>query len=320
MKKQIINLIILVMLLCGYAKAVDTRISCTQGSCTLTSKSSWASFNQVYLIRPLQPQNSIYFFIANRNPTTAHSITFSVYQTPANSIYDYSNNTGFWVKDSVNGNCTNIPANTMSACWVTTMFASQVAIVITGASAQTGSPDTGDIYINQGIGVPQGQGIGQSFANDSYIQSEQSSQITYSYALIGTNPTANYNLFTIASPGTKTVFFKNLYISTTASANIKISWTAILTGGNCTSAMASVYNTNLIAGSNPSAADVENCASPQSLTPAQSIFNITIPAGFTNILPLTDFYSSNKGTGYLYAYLVTGITATFNSVITWSEQ
>lgn len=319
-------LILILIILFGVriGKSTDVRVGCGQASCTLTSQQQWSSLNGVYIIRPLALQNSIYFFIANRNTTSNHTITFSVYQTPSNSVSDYSNNSGFWVNDSINGNCTTINAASMISCWVTTMFASQVAIVISGSTNQSGSPDTADIYINQGIGEPKGQGQGQSFVTDNYQQSQLSSHLTFLASIGSSSPAANTNLFAVTNSNSKSIYFKNLVLTTTSATSVPITIklaSGILSAG-CTLAPSNVINTAGSGSGIPiSTALYYTCTTPTSAVTIIT-FNLTIPATGLLIFPMTEFYCFNNSlyTNYIIGYNTSSVTGNISGYLSWSEQ
>src|SRR5258708_3786473 len=77
----------LLLLFCGLsARAQDVRSECAQNStCTLTPAGGipWAQANLTWVFKPLNPRVSVYIFIHNRNPTSAHtSQTVQVFQSP----------------------------------------------------------------------------------------------------------------------------------------------------------------------------------------------------------------------------------------------
>jgi hypothetical protein len=172
----------LALFFCVSARAQDVRVNCSQNStCTLTPAGgiSWASGNQTWIFKPINPRVSVYIFIRNYNPTNAHnSQTIQVFQSPFSQDYAPSVSTAAskWTQDTVTQNanagasCNNINAlndsspgaSGLGTCYVTTMFAAQVAIKITGAAAQAGSPDNFDLAIVQETGTPAGQQPGSS--------------------------------------------------------------------------------------------------------------------------------------------------------------
>lgn len=183
--KRIVRTIISVaaILVCaGAVRAQDVRVNCAQNStCTITPAGglSWANGNLTFIFRPLNPRVSVYIFIRNQNPTSAHnSQTITVFQTPFSQDLapNLSLNSSRWTQDVVTQNTTaNASCNSVAAandlspgasglgtCYVNTMFAAQVAIRITGANSQAGSPDNFDLAIVQETGQPGGQQPGAS--------------------------------------------------------------------------------------------------------------------------------------------------------------
>lgn len=158
MKKYFTLLFLFILTNLCYAQ--DIRLNINSDVYTITKNRQWNQFNQTYIFRPKVPQISLYIFVANRNPTNSHTLTLKVYQTPDSTLNNFSSSSGFWVEDAINGDCNNVSANTMTACYVNTMFAGQITIQITNAASAAGSPDTGDIYIIQAVGEPKGQQAG----------------------------------------------------------------------------------------------------------------------------------------------------------------
>ncbi len=166
------------------ARAQDVRTNCSQVSaCTLTPAGGlpWSQANQIWIFRPLNPRVSVYIFIRNQNPTSSHiSQTVTVWQSPfgIDLAPSLSANSSRWTQDTlVQNTTTNASCNALAAandaspgasglgsCFVTTMFAAQVAIRITGAATASGSPDNFDLAIVQETGTPGGQSPGASAA------------------------------------------------------------------------------------------------------------------------------------------------------------
>lgn len=158
------------LLLLPLSLSADVRRTFPPDGGVVVQRQPWAQANQVYVFRPQVPQVSLYLFFSNLNPTSAQTVTVRVYQTPDPTLADWTNNQGLWVQDTINGSaCTDapvedclltVPAASMRAVYVTTMFARQIAVRLTGAATQAGSPDTVSIFLVQGIGEPLGQGPG----------------------------------------------------------------------------------------------------------------------------------------------------------------
>lgn len=183
-------LAIFLLLLCAGAVRAqsDPHVNCSQNStCTITPSGGipWANGNLTFIFRPLNPRVSVYIFIRNQNTTSAHTQTVTVFQTPfSQDLAPNLSSTGSrWTQDVVTQNTTaNASCNAIAAandslagasglgtCYVNTMFAAQVAIRISGATAQAGSPDNFDLAIVQETGQPGGQQPGAA-ATQSQVQ------------------------------------------------------------------------------------------------------------------------------------------------------
>lgn len=168
-------------LFAGIARA-DVRVNCSQNStCTLTPSGGlpWANGNLTWIFKPLNPRVSVYIFIRNQNTTSAHSSqTITVFQTPfsQDASPDLNTNSSKWTQDTLTQNstagasCNSVNAandaspgaSGLGSCYVNTMFAAQVAVRITGANTQAGSPDNFDLAIVQETGIPGGQAPGST--------------------------------------------------------------------------------------------------------------------------------------------------------------
>ncbi len=172
----------LLLFLAALGRCQDVRANCSQNAtCTLTPAGgiSWANGNLTWIFKPLNPRVSVYIFIRNYNSTSAHtSQTVQVFQSPFSQDLapSVSSTASRWTQDTVTQNanagasCNNVNAlndtspgaSGLGTCYVTTMFAAQVAIKITGAAAASGSPDNFDLAIVQETGTPAGQSPGSS--------------------------------------------------------------------------------------------------------------------------------------------------------------
>jgi len=172
----------LLLFFAARAGAQDVKVDCTQNStCTLTPAGGipWSNGNLTWVFKPLNPRVSVYIFIHNLNPTSAHtSQTIQVFQSPFSQDLapSLSNSSSSWTQDTVTQNanagasCNNVNpkvenspgASGLGTCYVTTMFAAQVAIRISGASSASGSPDNFELAVVQETGVPGGQTPGSS--------------------------------------------------------------------------------------------------------------------------------------------------------------
>ena len=127
----------------------DNRKRVSNLVATLVENLDWQQFNQVWVFRPRKPDSAVYLHIYNRNPNNQHTFTVQFYQTPSNTIHDWTNNQGLWQELAVQGNCSPIPANSTRSCFVNAPLGGQLAIRVTGAVTAPGTPDTADIFIVQ---------------------------------------------------------------------------------------------------------------------------------------------------------------------------
>lgn len=167
--------LLLLLFLCAWPASADVRRTFPADGGVVVQRQPWALANEVYVFRPQVPQISLYLFFANLNPTSAQSATVRIYQTPDPTVVDWTNNQGLWVQDSITGsacsaspveNCVlSVPAGSMRAIYVTTMFARQIAVRITGGASAAGSPDQVSIFLVTAIGEPKGEGPGAGGVN-----------------------------------------------------------------------------------------------------------------------------------------------------------
>lgn len=310
-----------VLAIASQVRCQDIRSTCSAANCTITSQRPWSDFNHTYIVRPTAAQNSLYIFIANRNTTNPHSLTLAVWQTPSNSVSDFTNNRGFWVQDSLNGNCTIVANTNMQACWVTTMFASQLAIVVSGAGALSGSPDTGDIFITQGVGEPKGQGAGVSFTTDSYQSQAQLTQRTFALSNSFTSASNKGSVLLVESTGTGNIYFNRLLVSSTVAATLVLSPITGYVG--CSNYSFFFAPTSLGNYTQLSNATFKTCADTTAIRDLTGplAFTLPIPANQLVIVPLTDYYvhaAATHGLGLYFGADYSG--GTLNAVMTWSEQ
>ena len=149
----------------------------TQASCQLNQFGpiSWANGNQVWRFVPINPSVSLRIWIRNRNTTSAHTTqTVNVFITDETTAPNFTLSQDRWIQAVVENNsitgaqCNNVAINNPAAipggkgtCYSNGMYASQIAVQITGAAAAAGSPDTFDIGVVQQVGYASGPQPGQ---------------------------------------------------------------------------------------------------------------------------------------------------------------
>ncbi len=135
----------------------DIRRTCPSPICILTQDREWRHMNQTFVVNLLNVRNPVAIYVINKNTTSIHTVTLTVFSTPSPSVADYTNNTQFWVNTATtpgSGNdCStiaSIAANSMGKCSISPLSSAQVAIQFSGATLLAGTPDTADVYLVQG--------------------------------------------------------------------------------------------------------------------------------------------------------------------------
>lgn len=102
--------------------------------------------NNNFLISPNDPAASICIFFHNNNNTSGHSFNLVVSQTgdPRQSVY--TQDTGAWIPVTVLGIPSPLPAGGTGAAFVRSYAAARLAVSISGATTQAGTPDTVNIF------------------------------------------------------------------------------------------------------------------------------------------------------------------------------
>ncbi|HEV2498628.1 MAG TPA: hypothetical protein VGY31_03495 [Terriglobia bacterium] len=106
-----------------------------------------------YLLFPTKADSNLCVSVRNNNPSNAHAFQMGAYiaATPNIAGY-YANNqspalwTNSYIVSPVAPGSLSVGQNSQTTVLVPALAASEVAIVISGTSQQSGSPDTADIY------------------------------------------------------------------------------------------------------------------------------------------------------------------------------
>lgn len=109
----------------------------------------WSAINRTYVLVPQNPNTSICFYVVNNNPTSSHTFTLNVFQSPDPRVADYSNNKGRYSAVTAVGTPSPVAASAVSSVFVQTTAAAAVAFSVSGAITQAGSPDTADLFLVQ---------------------------------------------------------------------------------------------------------------------------------------------------------------------------
>ena len=150
MKKFFLIFLFLVSFV-AQANAQDLQLATHSRYLDLRRGGAWGTsdVNRVFIFSPLDADQSMCIFIANNNPTNSHTITLSVFQTGDTQVADYSNNTGRWIADTIQGTISPVAAGSMNSAFVHSNAAARVALAFSGSAAAGGSPDTADIFLVQ---------------------------------------------------------------------------------------------------------------------------------------------------------------------------
>ena len=148
--------VILSLIFATFVQAADILISSRGPYQDLARGAAWGQrgrngVENNYILQPLNPAQGICLFIANNNPVSAHTFTLEVHQTGDVMQTVYEGQTGRWVADTVQGLPipATVAAGSMVSAYVHTSAAARIAVSISGTTAQTGSPDTADIFLVQ---------------------------------------------------------------------------------------------------------------------------------------------------------------------------
>lgn len=329
------------------ARSQDVRVNCQANpTCTLTPAGgiSWASGNLTWVFKPLNPRVSVYIFVHNLNPTSAHTTqTIQVFQTPFSQDFapSLSNNSSSWTQDTVIQNstvgasCGNINAKVenspgasgLGTCYVTTMFAAQVAIKITGAASASGSPDNFDLAIVQETGTPQGQQPGGSAGTLASPNSGASSAsplqtigdlIGQSYTATSatiTNPASGSDVLMVnPNSGLRTLYLDRVVFTASAAATVTLQTTTTI-GSSCSSIIPINLKT---AGAGASTATAQSqCVSHGA---GATVGFYAIPAGQSLSFDLRGFILPAGSANGLDAVMTAALTGTISAQFFWYEK
>jgi hypothetical protein len=112
-------------------------------------QSGYGGIENNYMFTPLNPDQGICVFVTNNNPTSSHALTIESWQTGDPGVTSYTGNTGRFVQDTVQGTYSPVPAGSTLSAYVHTSAGAVVTLKVRGTSAQSGSPDTADLYLVQ---------------------------------------------------------------------------------------------------------------------------------------------------------------------------
>lgn len=117
---------------------------------TLAANTAWSAANQVWIITPVNQNESVCLYLTNFNPSSSHTFTLSVKQTGDPYVSNYSSNTAEWVPSVVNGSASPLAASSSVQVSASISGAAQFAVIVSGATSAAGSPDTFNLLAIQG--------------------------------------------------------------------------------------------------------------------------------------------------------------------------
>lgn len=336
-------MVCITLLVSGKARAQDVNVNCRNAaSCILTPNGGipWANGNITFIFTPIAPHASIYIYLHNNNPSNAHtSQSLQVFTTPfvSSRAPSLSQNSDLWVQDTVTQNstagasCNNLNPNGSAApgaaglgsCYVMATFATQVAIKMTGAAAQAGSPDTYDLVVVQepsvmGSNTPGSPAQGLTTSNSGtsatlpiQVVSDQFSN-AFGAGIAATNPGTGVSVLAVeANNGTKSLYFDKAIISCTAACSAGI---VVMSSCACST---SAGPTNLKAGSSITPSGF----AATTVTPTGGgLFNINLAANQPFVYDLRGIIAPPGGTAGIDLVNSTSLTGVLNVTFIWYEK
>jgi hypothetical protein len=131
------------------AATPDVHVSGASYYVTLAQNVAWNQLSANYIFTPQSPNVGVCLFIENKNPTSTHSLTVAAFQNGNPSLTGYAASPALWASDLIQYPPASIPAGTVAAAYINTTGAANVAIVVSGTSTSSGTPDTANIFVVQ---------------------------------------------------------------------------------------------------------------------------------------------------------------------------
>jgi len=148
------NLIVIFLLCIAALAQSDVSISTTGPFTDLTRNASWGSggivgIENAYIFVPPTAQSVGCVYIANKNPTNAHTFTITLRSTGDQTVSKFFSGTtadqGKW--RTLNTISDTVAAASVNVYSVSELAAARAMVQISGTGVQAGNPDTADIYI-----------------------------------------------------------------------------------------------------------------------------------------------------------------------------
>lgn len=157
--------------------ANDVHISGSSYYVTLANAVPWNQLSANYIFTPQSPNVGLCMFVENSNTTFTHNITITAFQTGNPSLTAYSANPNLWAASQIVNNFSSVAPRTVGSVFINATGAANVAVVISGTAAGSGSPDVANVFLVQSTVQQCGSantaqtimGIGPNLANASKI-------------------------------------------------------------------------------------------------------------------------------------------------------
>lgn len=147
------RLILAIVLLAATAPiapaANDIHISGAAYYVTLANQVPWNQLSANYIFTPQSPNVGLCMFVENSNTTFTHSLTITAFQTGNPSLTSYSANPNLWAASQIVNNFSSVSPAAVQSVFINATGAANVAVVISGTTAGSGSPDVANVFVVQ---------------------------------------------------------------------------------------------------------------------------------------------------------------------------
>lgn len=248
MKKLILAFIILIscVVSCyGQDQIINGRSSYVQISPPATAWSTLSS--QTYVFTPINPDYGICLSLVNNNPTNAHTITLTAFQSSDSNVPDFTHFQGRYNSITIVGTPSPVAALTTTQVYLPANAAAKLALVFSGGGTLAGSPDTVDIFAVQttqkvcgGVNPATGQGYTLSTPNTGtssappIMSVADGTNSAFSVTTATVNPTASQFIGVVnntSNTNGKSLYFDKVVVSSTV--NTTLTLTGITNAGTC---------------------------------------------------------------------------------------
>lgn len=127
----------------------DVQVSGSSYYVTLATNVPWSQLSQNYIFTPESPSVGLCLFVENNNTSSSHAITVTAFQNGDPSLTSYQASSSKWSASQTSGGFSTIAASATGSEFINVTGAANVAIVIRGTAATSGSPDTANMFVVQ---------------------------------------------------------------------------------------------------------------------------------------------------------------------------